>query len=529
MGQFIKENKMIILSSFVTASALYISFGWYSLWNPDSLIRTLYVEDNVWVTQARWGCQLWEMLFRSRYTIPGLSLFWAILFLAVIPIVIIKEFEIKRTGIKFLVIACVMASLHQASTMTYAYCRDEFTMAYLLAVLTAVYLLKAVKKGGRNIRYDVSAIFCLVVSLAIYQSYLSVVLALLAAGFAIYIISDIPAGDCIKSVVRAGMDLVIGVVLYYISVQVSLVVWHTKMSSYRNMDQSWINIKAIPSMIRDAYVSFYYYFFTNQMFFNDFRGKKYLHFLILFLLVAMVIYLVYSARRNMSLWKYFLLVAEMLLAPLFINVVFLMTTSGVSFMMLPGIQYVYVVFAILLSEIWKRNETLSVNISKLKKRILCCVGVPLMLVIYTNTAQIFLMVDALRIEINKSVSVANNLDYAIKTNSDYEKNMKILIVGDYKTGNYPDNWGWNQYYKKILKGTTLEFGQFWFGDESFTMNCWNHIFMNYCGTPYPWCTNDEAKAIISTEEFLEMAVFPEEGSLRAINGVLTIKMSNEPY
>lgn len=198
-------------------------------------------------------------------------------------------------------------------------------------------------------------------------------------------------------------------------------------------------------------------------------------------------------------------------------------------MMLPGIQYIYVVSAILIAKIWQHNETASTKISNLKKGILCCIVIPLVLVIYTNITQIFLLIDALRIEISKSVSIANNLDYAIKTNNEYQKDMKILIVGDYKTGNYQDNWGWGQYYKKVLKGTTLEFGQFWFDDESFTMNCWNHIFMNYCGTPYSWCTTNEAKAIINTQEYLEMGIFPEDGSLKNINGILTIKMSNEPY
>ena len=298
MRPFMKKNKIIILISFITVSTLYISFGWYSLWNPDSLLRTLYVGDIVWVTQARWGCQLWEMFFRSQYTIPGLSLFWAILFLSAIPIIIIKEFNVEKIGMKILIIICVVASLHQASTMSYAYCRDEFTLAYLLAVLSAVYLLKAIKKGSKKIHYDIYAICYLIVSLAIYQSYLSVTLVLLAIGFIIYIISDTSVKECVKAIIRVGIDLVISVVLYYISVQLSLIVWHTKMSSYRNMDQSWFDIKAIPSMIKNAYISFYQYFFTNQMFFNDFRGKKYLHFIILLLMIAMIIYLVNISRKK---------------------------------------------------------------------------------------------------------------------------------------------------------------------------------------------------------------------------------------
>ena len=111
---FIYDNRWIVAASFLISIALYISFGWYSIWNPDSMCRIMYTGDKAWVSQARWAAQLWEQIFRSQYTIPVLSLMFSVLFLSCIPIVIIYFFNIRKIAIQLLVVVSVKASQHQA-------------------------------------------------------------------------------------------------------------------------------------------------------------------------------------------------------------------------------------------------------------------------------------------------------------------------------------------------------------------------------------------------------------------------------
>ena len=519
----LKENCLVLVFSVIISTILYISFGWYSIWNPDSMVRIFLTADNAWVSQARWGAQLWEQVLRNQYVIPVFSLFLGIIFLSIIPIVIVNTFKIKNPGLQFLIVLSVTASLHQASTMSYAYLRDEFTFAYLLAVISAAMFLKAIEKN--KVKYDIIGILALVYSLAIYQSYLSCSLALLCVGFILYCITEVDSKQCLKSVLRIGIDLVISIIIYVITVKLSLIFWKTEMSSYRNMDQSWININALPSMIRDAYISFYNYYFADVMFNNQFRGKYIIHGVLIVMFIVMTAYLVIRSKTKCAV-KYVLICVDIALIPLLFNIVFLMTTTGVSFMMLPGVQYLYVSCAILTSIIIGEKSD-NVDITKRIGVIIPCLTViALMLVLYTNILQIFLLVDSVKVETNKTKAIAMNLDYSIKANDDYSEDKRLLILGEYKTGNYKDVWGWDESYKNLLKGTVLEFGQFW-KSSSGTMNGWQHVFMYWCGTRYRICSNnEEAKNIKESQEYIDMPIYPKQGSMRLFDDIFVIKMSN---
>ncbi len=520
---YIKDNKFIICFSVMASFVLYISFGWYSIWNPDSIGRILYCADKAWVSQARWGAQLWELVFRSQYTIPVLSLFLAICFLSVIPIVIVKMFNIRNRGIQLLIILSVVASLHQASTMSYAYLRDEFTLAYLLSVVAAALFLKGIHE--KTFKYDAIGILALVYSLAIYQSYLSCTMALLCVGYILYSTSESDDKECIKSVVRIGINLAISVVLYIISVKLSLIIWNTEMSSYRNMNQSWINLEAIPTMIRDAYTSFYDYYFTNVMFNNDFRGKSIIHAVLMILFILMVIYLFLQSNKK-STFRYCLIAADVALIPLFFNIVFLMTTTEVSFMMLPGVQYLYITCSVLAAAILDKGKFKSLVVDKSRITVSVATIIALVLVLYTNIIQIYLLVDSVKVETNKTRSIANNLDYSIKVNEEYSSDKRLLILGNYKKGNYPDSWGWDEAYNNVLKGTVLEFGQFWSTTPVSPMNGWQHVFMYWCGTRYKVCTdNEQAKTIMKSQEYLNMPIYPLDGSMRSFGDIFVVKVS----
>lgn len=55
--------------------------------------------------------------------------------------------------------------------------------------------------------------------------------------------------------------------------------------------------------------------------------------------------------------------------------------------------------------------------------------------------------------------------------------------------------------------------------------CYTNIWRYYQGIEYTYPTSDEYIEIISSDEFMSMELFPNEGSLKMIDGIVVVKLS----
>ncbi len=518
---FKEKYLKIFCLTFLLGFALYSPIAYQSLWNPDSLSRSVFVNDVIWVQQARWGCQLWEKFVRSYYIFPIMSMFISVLLLAAITIVIINIFEIENKIAQILIAVCVVASIQQISTMTYAYCGDEFTVAYFLAVCAAFFWNRNWSAGEKHTKNWLCGLMCMVMSLAMYQAYMEVTVVILGVMFVLKIFSEKKLVECVKTFFMQVVFLGISVIVYYISVRLSLIICHTQFSTYRDIEKMGkIDFSTIPSTVKNAYKSFYNYYFTNQLFNNSFRYKGLLNMIIMVCILVLMVFLAIERRKNLNLSKCVALMVCIILLPLGFNIVFFMTGTGVSFMMLPAIPYIYIILVILIERACEDGKLVFA---------IKCMRIPIALMAYTSILLANMLVLELRLDINKASSIANSIDQSIKANENYTRDTKVLIVGNYNKGNYESVY--SNIFSETLGGTVSDFGQFWMGEGLglANMNCWNHLFMQYCGSQYYMCSDEEYNKIVDSEEFANMDIYPQKDSIEMINDVLVIKLSDELY
>ncbi len=98
----------------------------------------------------------------------------------------------------------------------------------------------------------------------------------------------------------------------------------------------------------------------------------------------------------------------------------------------------------------------------------------------------------------------------------------ICIVGNAESGNYPNKY---EVLKSSVKWTTYSYGVIW-ADPAGTQACWTNNMNNYLGTNYKECSMEDYTKIIESDECKTMTNFPYEGSVRKINDIIVIKLSD---
>lgn len=515
-----RKYKFIFVSAIIVTYILYSSILNFDLWNPDSLNRSVYIKDLIWVQQMRWANQLWETFVRSYFIFPELTLFLNCIFMASIVILILDIFEINGVATQILIMVCVVASVHQVSNMTYAYCGDEFTIAYFGAVLGAWFLSKLWTNAERRGRFIFWSGICFVISLAMYQPYFSIGIMLVALKFVFELMGKIEVEKCFKKVLVQVAVLIGSLLSYIISVYIALWAYNTTLSSYRGMDKLSFSFEKLVKSIIDAYKYIYFYYFTDSLYNNSFRYRKELHVLILIMVGVVFLALLYQCKQNLNIAKIFLIVITICVFPIAFNFVRLLTNTGISFMMLPVIPYYYIIGLIIMDKLFGNGK--HTVLSRM-----CYI--PMGLAAWTSILVVLITISELKLDISKVKSIATNLDYAIKSEKSYTLDTPVLVVGNYEKGLYPDVYG--DVFNSILGGTVHDFGQFWQGEGMgmTTFNNWNHIFMRYCGSQYAWCTEEQYNYIISSSELQKMDIFPKAESIQYINNVLVVKLSDSLY
>lgn len=513
--KFWENNKKYILFCMVLGYLLYIPICYLVLWNPDSLSRRLYADGITWVEQARWASYLYEIFFRSQYIHPMTSFVVSVAILSVIPAIIFEIFDIKNNLAKILICFCVVTSMHQYNTMTYAYCCDEFTIAYFLNVAASYFLTRKTDSKKQKLFLYSGAIIFFVISLAMYQSYLAIALIILGTYFVCTIFDNENFLTTLRKFIAQIVTIAASIAVYLVSVKVSIAAFQVSLSSYRDIQNiGHMDFSEIPTIVKEAYTSFWNYYFTNQRFYNDFYGRKYCALLAILFIGILLVLLIIKKKKNFSLIKGIMLVAVIFVSPIAFNIVHFMTRSGVSFMMLPALPYLYIIMIIILDKYLTNGG----------KKALRLALVPSVIYVMSSILLIGIAISKMSIDQNQIISLANNLDYAIKSYEGFSPEKEILIYGVEDNGLYTDIAA--SQYNNVLIGTINGFGQLWNTDPVDDMACWNRIFRYYCGTTFKCCSKESAAIIYDSEEFKTMSYFPSAGSLKEINGVIVVKLSD---
>lgn len=506
----------IAIFTFSFGMIVYIQMVTEWLANPDGiwngiLYKTYYEWEN---TLGRIGLKMYNKL-KGYFQFPALQTIFCLLILALITILLCEMFEIHHQ-IWGMLIGCLMVcSPYICDLLTYYYTADAYMLAYLFSVLF-VYILS----GRKRVWAFVSAVCLLVCSLSLYQAYLGTSIALCL----IYLLYRlIKKGDsCKKVLVQGGYFLAggcLGILLYLLVYRVYCIRTGIQPTDSRGFSSmGMIPKEKIFELIKSAYTFFIDYFFTNKLHFNSWHLWKQCNVLV-FASIVVIIFMI-QLKKKKDVPTMLLILGGLIILPLcFMSIVVFAPKASITevtgILMLPHMNFVYLFLIVLAAG--DHNGIAAVTWGKWVT-VALSTYLTVILLLYVQVFQ-----NCMRMELNRNYALAQRIVIQLEELPEYTQGMKLMVGGRSEDGNYPRSYqGWYD----VVAGTVAEYGLFWDSSDG-RQACWRGFLNSYLGVSYSLCSNEEAEDIISSDEYVQMPIFPEEGSVKMIGDCAVVKLSTE--
>ena len=464
-----KDNKFLFLLTIFILFVVHLPLFYKNIISADILLNNYLYKGYSWeISLGRFGLYI-VGLIKSYLNIPCIDLVISFVIISISSILLIDLFDIKSKLNKTLFILFICVSPVVSATLLFNYCSIGYLISFLCGILSVYIFYKVNNKFSKYL----IPIILIVVSLSMYQAYLSLIITF----FVIYNIKLLLDNNFkYMEFFKYLICLVIGVILYFITMKLSLYVFHISISNYSNADKIGINtLINIPDKIIDSYKFFYNYYFTDSIMKNTYIHNNYLNLLVFILLVINLFIYFYKSstdRKNIVI-----IILLLLLLPIFLNsIIFVINDSKLQLLM--SMSYIMVIVLLL-----------SINNFKIKY---------ISLIILIFLLRNYLIQDqATYLSLEHTFNTYYNvIDIALKNDVD-NINKKYIIIGEVKNNsdinkrNYgfisDDSIFWDEYnlrkiaFEKFTDeyfGIKLEFGSEYLYNK-LLKNSSNDLIYNY--------------------------------------------------
>ncbi len=464
-----KDNKFLFLLTIFILFVVHLPLFYKNIISADILLNNYLYKGYSWeISLGRFGLYI-VGLIKSYLNIPCIDLVISFVIISISSILLIDLFDIKSKLNKTLFILFICVSPVVSATLLFNYCSIGYLISFLCGILSVYIFYKVNNKFSKYL----IPIILIVVSLSMYQAYLSLIITF----FVIYNIKLLLDNNFkYMEFFKYLICLVIGVILYFITMKLSLYVFHISISNYSNADKIGINtLINIPDKIIDSYKFFYNYYFTDSIMKNTYMHNNYLNLLVFILLVINLFIYFYKSstdRKNIVI-----IILLLLLLPIFLNsIIFVINDSKLQLLM--SMSYIMVIVLLL-----------SINNFKIKY---------ISLIILIFLLRNYLIQDqATYLSLEHTFNTYYNvIDIALKNDVD-NINKKYIIIGEVKNNsdinkrNYgfisDDSIFWDEYnlrkiaFEKFTDeyfGIKLEFGSEYLYNK-LLKNSSNDLIYNY--------------------------------------------------
>lgn len=508
---------------------VYFPFVTGKLTNPDAVQNgTLYKEAYTWeITLGRPLLALDGRL--TNYTIsPSFMTLAAIALTSFSAAILMQPFRLRSGKLRFLCECLLVLAPAVWCTYTYYFCSAFYAKSLLLACASfgIVSGLHAGRKR-QNVLLLLLAGCVLSLSLATYQAYIAVYVTFAC----LWLIHEAlrTGGPDFRSLLRSACRflavMILGIALYLAGWKLLLALMQLTADSGRGFDQmGHLRWRELPQQLGMSYVRTFQYFFRNTMLNNSYstlipRWGYNTGYLLVTGIPA--VYALIRSKRETVLKAAAALLTGLL--PVFLMCITIaapdtsiLSTTGC--IMLPAMNAAYLA-PILIAE---ADPSCMPSQAQHRDRVLTTIAGCVILWMLT-----LLSLDGeqyMTYERNKAYHVAEEISRQLDEIPDpvYEKGMrKVCIVGNYEDGHYP-----NQFprLKTSVQWTSASLGMFW-TDYTGQFRGMRTFFADEMGAGYSMASEAEYEAILQTDEFREMTVFPEKESVRKIGDFIVVRLS----
>lgn len=509
---FTQEKKLAFFSTLFLGILIHIIIISNLLLKGDGIVTALYHQSGVYnVSLGRWGILLTEFL-RAYIAIPQVTIIISLVIISISVTFLIDLLKLKNKISIFLISLSFSVAPTLMHYFLWPFTADTYCWGILLSILAVrnIYLIKS------QILKMFCTTLCIALAVGIYQSHLGFILVLMI----IIPVLNLLKGEEIKKVLKdisySILGVITGLILYYGITQICLIVFQTDFSSYRGANEVSVLgiIKELPRGIIKTYKTFMEYFAGENIIANSNYNRIFLYSALCLTSLIIMIGTIRKVKQN-RIVRTILIIIGLILIPIGINIIEIIVPTTSTYIVM-CYQYILIfVFLIALLEITNRNY---LKFSKML--LITCIFVILWTYYLANNASYMTVL----LSDNQLEATAIRIIDRIEQQEGYKTWMEICFVGSIdntKLLRDQKNMYEKSYKNKV--GTNL-FHKTFSGEQ----NGWKRFLSTYLGFTYYSCSKDDYKEIIESEEFKKMGIFPSKSSVKIINDIMVVKLTDTP-
>ena len=171
MKKFIKNNYILFLGTILLLILVHLPLLTKNIITADVLLNNFFYNSYSWeISLGRFGLYIVGIL-KGFNSIPIIDLSVSFVIIPIITYFLLDLFEIKKLLNKVFVVLIMVISPIMSATLLFHYCAIGYLIAFLCSVLSTYVFYKIKNKYLKNIL----PIILIVISLSMYQAYLSVI------------------------------------------------------------------------------------------------------------------------------------------------------------------------------------------------------------------------------------------------------------------------------------------------------------------------------------------------------------------
>lgn len=469
---------------------------------------------------GRWGLDLLQMKlplvdtsFIAAYGMPWVKGLISIGLLGLTACIVVAVLEIKNASICILTGAALVTFPSVAATFSYMFTSSSYFLSLVLAAAAVLLAKKAYEYPIWKYIAGGGASVLIMLSLSIYQSYVCFAIGLFVAEL---ILTCVNQDSTFRVVLKKSFYylfcLIVGLAFYYISIQIMLKFFFPFLSSYQGISDVLSGgignmIRVFSNGIGKAYKCFFDVPFVLK---ETLRLRRILYGCMGLMVVVEIVYLIWKNKIYNSL-KGLLCLVLIGIFPMAVNSVYLMGAGSVSTLMLYG-TVTPMLLALALTQRF-------CSVAKTAKKYwgiiyyVACISVLLLTYqhyLITNEAY-----NRQYFTYEQTYGYMNRVAYDIQHCEEYTADMPVMLLGSVeKEITMPEFEKLN-----VISGI--------FGESALVNGYSREEFIRrYCGLPIVIATDLQREETKGTSEYLDMPLYPVQGSVRVINGCCVVKFSN---
>lgn len=423
-----------------------------------------------------------------------------VLFLVLIALAagfLVCTFRIRRRTSAVLMGILIAVFPTAATALLYRFTSVYYGLSFLLAVAAAWALYRY--------RYGILLSALLIaLSLGIYQAYVSVTIGV----FVLMLIQQALGGEWnVKTLVRRGLwdclALVLGLLLYYLCLNICLRLYGTTLNTYQGMDtMGKLALGEIPALAWEAFRTFCKFPLTNYCGLAGSKLIKISYLLLGGVSVGMIGYLLIAKVKKIGLAVFTCLVC--LAFPLAVNFVKIMAPEAWMYTMMVYAFSLVGCVPLILLECFPAAE----KPARLTKAIAAVLVVLVLSYSYMTNVN-----DTANYYINRQVeNYISSIVTQVRMTEGFTPEKKWALIGEINDPLLDSLWNYE-----------TSFGGIFHAERTLNDVSRPYWFWSYVGYRVPWADTETIWTLQNSEEVKAMPCWPSQGSVRVVEDIVVIK------